>query len=57
MKIKVELLVEVDPQEWANTYGGSSKAADVREDVQDYVLNSVQGLAGIDESEAEVTLK
>ncbi len=62
MKIRVSLVVEVDPQMWANTDGaivgvdGGFAIADVRESVRSYLLNLAQCSALIDEAEAEVTL-
>lgn len=54
MKIKISLTIEVDPKEWG--YGTGDSAAEVRADVRRYVLNSVQNLAGIAESDATVTM-
>lgn len=58
MKINVTLSIDVDPKEWlAVGYGGGESASEIREDVKQYVLNHVQGAAGIEESDAVVTLK
>lgn len=58
MKISIQLTVDVDPKAWLLVgYGGEETLPAIREDVRQYVYNSVQGLAGIDESGAVVTLK
>jgi hypothetical protein len=62
MKIRVSLVVEVDPKEWAQSNGrivdadGNFTASGVREDVRSYLLNHVQMAALIDETSADVTL-
>lgn len=56
MKISVNLSIEIDPTNWVILRDGNS-ASEVREDIKEYVLYSVQGLAGIQESGAKVTLK
>lgn len=63
MKIAVSLVIDVDPEAWANTYGsfvdaeGNFTLADLRKNVRDYVLNLVQCSAGVDESGAIVTMR
>lgn len=52
MKIKVILVVEVDPNLWRDEYG----AEDVREDVRSYLLNAAQTTAGIEFTGASVSL-
>lgn len=54
MRVRVVLLIDVDPAEWVETYKGERAA--VRKDVKAYALNAVRGSAGIEESEATVTL-
>lgn len=58
VKINVTLSIEVSPEAWlaAGANCGES-TAEVREDVREYVLYSVQGLYSIETSEAKVTLK
>ncbi|MEV1013881.1 hypothetical protein AB0I89_24310 [Micromonospora sp. NPDC049801] len=62
MKVRVPLVIEVDPQEWANINGqivdadGKFTIADLREDIRTYVLNAIQNAALIDEVEASVSL-
>jgi len=41
MKIKVELTVNVDPEEWAETYGTESDSATIRASVRTWVANAV----------------
>jgi hypothetical protein len=57
MRISVSLTIEVDPGKWDAVYGRGSSPAEVREDVREYILNAVQGSPGIEESDAEVTLR
>lgn len=62
MKVRVSLLIEVDPQKWADSNGqivdsdGHYTATAVRDDVRSYVLNAIQCAAMVDETEAEVSL-
>ena len=37
MKIRVEMTVEVDPNEWADQYGVEPDAGTIRQDVRAYV--------------------
>lgn len=61
MKIRIPLVIDVDPQAWADSNGqivdveGSFTLAAVREDVKSYVLNHVQGAALVDETQATVS--
>lgn len=61
MKIRVPLVIEVDPQKWADSNGqivdaeGRFTAAAVRDDVRLYVLSAIQSAALIDETDAEVS--
>ena len=57
MKILVTLALEIDPEAWDTTYGTGTAAAAVRQDVREYVLNHVQGAAGIEETEGKVELR
>lgn len=57
MKISVNLTVTVDPQRWDAVYGAGDRPEEVRNDVRRYVLYSVQGLAGIEESRATVEIR
>jgi hypothetical protein len=54
MKIQVTLTIDVDPQKWDHEYGGGTDPAYVKADVTKYVINSVQNLTGITETDAEV---
>ena len=56
MKISVRLTIDVEPSEWHAVYGNGDSASEVRQDVREYVLNAVQCLAGIEDSDATVTL-
>jgi hypothetical protein len=62
MKIRVPLVIEVDPQMWADANGqivdgnGKFTAAALREDVRTYFLNLAQRSAMADESGAEASL-
>lgn len=57
MKIRVELTIELDPEDWTCTFGVARE--DVRRDVKDYVLYLVQGAGcfGSGEVPATVTLR
>jgi uncharacterized alkaline shock family protein YloU len=55
MKIVVQLVVEVDPEAWADEYGVNK--SEVRQDIKDYVLNNVQNTAGMLDTDAEVTVR
>lgn len=55
MRIAVTVVIDVDPDEWADIYGGDK--ADVRQDVKEYVLNDVQQSAGMQDTGATVTLR
>ncbi len=61
MKVRVALTIEVDPKVWANSNGyltdadGKYTAAEVRDDIRNYVFHLVQGSPMVDETEAEVT--
>ena len=57
MKLLVTLALEIDPEAWDTTYGTGTAAAAVRQDVREYVLNHVQGAAGIEETEGKVELR
>jgi hypothetical protein len=39
MKVKISFTVDIDPKQWADTYG--IVVSDVREDVKDYVRSMV----------------
>lgn len=62
MKIRIPLVIEVDPQKWADSNGqivdgdGNFTAAAIREDVRSYFLNLAQNAPMIDETDAEVSL-
>lgn len=62
VKINVALSVDVDPADWAAINGqivdadGRFTTKDVRDDLRAYVLNSVQQLALLDETGADVRL-
>jgi hypothetical protein len=56
IKIRVTLSIEVDPKEWHAVYGNGDQPAQVRDDVKSYVFTAVSESAGMDESEAQVTL-
>jgi len=53
--VRITLRVVVDPVKWDAVSGNGARPAEVRADVRDYVLNSVQDSPGMLESEAEVT--
>ena len=61
MKIRVPLVIDVDPAMWAQANGaivdgdGNFTMKDLRADVRSYVLNLVQSASMIDETDAEVT--
>ena len=42
MRVKISITVEVDSAEWDLEYGTGTKAADVREDVIDYVRGMIE---------------
>lgn len=48
-KVRVTLSMEVDRHAWYLTYGRGATAKDLREDVQSYILEQVQGSAATDE--------
>jgi hypothetical protein len=52
MKVRVVLVVDVDPQTWHDEYG----VDDVREDMRRYLLNAAQSTAGIEFTGASVSL-
>lgn len=54
MKIAIHLVVDVDPKAWSEVYG--MPVNEVRDDVKTYILNQIQGSAGVEESGADVTL-
>ena len=62
MKVRIPLVVDVDPQLWAAANGqvvdaaGKFKLTDVREDIRSYFLNLVQSAPMVDETDAEVSL-
>lgn len=56
MKIRVVLSIEVDPEEWHAVYGNGDQPAQVRDDIKSYVFTAICDSAGMDESEAQVTL-
>lgn len=62
MKIRVSLLIDVDPAKWAASNGqlvdgkGHFTTQAVRDDIRSYVLHQVQMAALIDETDAEVSL-
>lgn len=55
MKIVVQVVVEVDPEAWADEYGISK--SEVRQDIKDYVLSNVQGSPGVLDTEATITVR
>lgn len=55
MRVRVVLNIDVDPDKWVDVYGGELDA--VEEDVKSYAFNAVLGSAGIEESDATVTLE
>jgi hypothetical protein len=56
MKIRVNLVIDLDRQKWNLIYGTGPGANAVRSDVREYVLNAVWGQPGIEESGAKVSL-
>ena len=62
MKIRVTLIIDVDPAKWVDSNGGLDDgtgkfaAAAVREDVRSYYLTLAQGAALTDETDAAVAL-
>lgn len=50
MRIRVELVIEVDPESWDRTYGNGARRSDVREDVREYVLDAIQQSAAAQET-------
>lgn len=55
MKVRVNLLIEVDADRWADEYAILGTYFDVRKDIKEYVLDNVQQLYGIQETEASVS--
>ncbi|MBA0054323.1 hypothetical protein E0L36_26770 [Streptomyces sp. AJS327] len=43
MKVRVEITVEVDREEWSLAYGVEDKADAIRADVKTYVANGIDG--------------
>lgn len=41
MKVKIELTVAVDPDEWDETYGTGNAPAQVRDDVRRWAANTL----------------
>lgn len=41
MKIRIELTVAVDPEEWYETYGTSSDEAGIRDEVRRWATNAI----------------
>lgn len=56
MKIIVQIVVEIDANQWAELNGLESKS-DVRADVKSYILNNVQQAAMIQDAEGTVTVR
>jgi hypothetical protein len=57
VKIAITVRVDVkDPAEWTRSFG-MERAAEIRQDVKDYVGTNVQGLRVWEEVEAEVSWK
>lgn len=62
MKVRVNLVIEVDPQNWARSTGqgvdehGRCKPAELREDVRNYYLYLAQGASITEETSAQVSL-
>jgi hypothetical protein len=62
MKIRIPVIIEVDPAEWAANNGqivdgnGKFTKADLLDDIRSYVLNHMQCAHSIEESGAVVTL-
>lgn len=63
MKIRVPLVIEVDPQKWAEINGqivdedGNYTTAAVRDDIRTYFLHHVQGAAMVEDTDAVVRLQ
>lgn len=55
MKISITLTIDVDPEAWADNYGIEKGA--VREDVKTYVHSTVQQSPGMQDAEADVTIR
>jgi hypothetical protein len=51
--VTVRVRVEVDPDKWRFAFGNE----DVRSDVRDYILATLQQSAGVEEAEAQVTVR
>jgi hypothetical protein len=43
MKVRIEMVVEVDVDGWALTYGVESDAATIRKDVQEWAKSTLLG--------------
>ncbi|QYN41052.1 hypothetical protein K1T35_47780 (plasmid) [Pseudonocardia sp. DSM 110487] len=54
MKIAMTITVDVDPAEWD---GGGRSAAELRQDVKEYVSASVAELALVTEAGAAITVR
>ena len=58
MKVSVTLTIDVDKDEWLSVgYGSGESDSEVRADIKSYILNHVQGSAGMDESGAVVAIR
>lgn len=62
MKVRIPLVIDVDPAKWAFINGqiadadGNFTIADFRADVRSYFLNHVQGSYMVEETDAEVII-
>lgn len=55
MKVKVEIVVDVDPAKWVAEFGVAR--GEVREDVKTYITTAVQCSPAIEATDAEVTVR
>lgn len=55
MKIVVQVVVEVDPEAWADEYGIDK--SEVRGDIKQYVLSNLQNTPAMLDTEADVTVR
>lgn len=58
MKISIPLVIEVDPEKWAEARGDNQvDSVSLRRDIRSYMLATVQNAAMVDESDATVSYK
>jgi hypothetical protein len=55
MKVKVELVIDVDPAAWVEQNG--CDPAKVRHDIKSYIRANVSNLPLLDEADAEVSVR